>query len=304
MCANTPRKNATATSAVSAPRFCWSLLAHDSVSPQACVKGWQVLSLSSEGTTNLREVKEVITCISLHTLTDSLSALLHRKAVFCHLPAVLFALGGTACLPHLICREASEPSSLFCTAGWWLKVWKARSQGTISLGKRGKHFLFLPYTCLWVAQPLSAKLRPAWLALRARPVPKSRPAMTLSPWLQGTRGCLELSSSLCRILAHHSWTRKPCSYGSPRKEMRISSRIPACITTHCWMVFDSLPGRSQATEPGHFITRSAGLQARVELAVCSLAEEEWEGHIPAQFIQQHQKAMAKQAQSGAGGMDG
>lgn len=39
--------------------------------------------------------KVVITCISLLTLTDSLSALLHMKAASCHLPAVLFALGGT-----------------------------------------------------------------------------------------------------------------------------------------------------------------------------------------------------------------
>lgn len=83
------------------------------------------------------------------------------KAAFCHLPDVLFALGGSAGQPHLICREAWEPSSLFCTAERWLKVWKAHSQGTVLLGKQGKHFLFLPYTCLWVTQPLSAKLRPA-----------------------------------------------------------------------------------------------------------------------------------------------
>lgn len=79
-----PEKTAMTTSAVSAPQFClcFGLCYPITVSSQAYVKGWQVLSLSSAGTTNLRQVKEVITCISLCTLTDSLSVLLHVKAAF------------------------------------------------------------------------------------------------------------------------------------------------------------------------------------------------------------------------------
>jgi len=114
----------------------------------------------------------LITCISPSTLTDSPIALLHMKAAFYHLPALPFAIGGAAGLPRLICREASEPLLLFCATGQWLKICKAVSQREILLGKQDKHFLFLPHTCLWVTQPLSAKSRPARLALRARPVPK------------------------------------------------------------------------------------------------------------------------------------
>lgn len=75
-------------------------------------------------------------------------------------------------------RAASEPALLFCTTGRRLKIWKARGQRAISLGKQGKRFPSLPSTCLWVTQPLSAKLRPARLAVGACPVPKSRPTVT------------------------------------------------------------------------------------------------------------------------------
>lgn len=178
MCANTPRKKCNDHICC----FC-TLILLVSLSPRLCF----IPSICERMTGFIFEqcrhykpegCKAVITCISLLNLTDSLSALLHMKAAFCHLPAVLFALGGTVGQPLLICRDASEPSPLFCAAGRCLEVWKAHSQGTILLGKQGKHFLFLLYTCLWVNQPLSAKLSPAWLALRAHSVPKSQPAVT------------------------------------------------------------------------------------------------------------------------------
>lgn len=119
------------------------------------------------------------TCVSPSTLTSAPTALLHMKAAFYHLTALPFAIHGTAVLPRLICRKASETSLVFCTIGQWLKIWKALIQRAILLGKQGKHLLFLPYTCLWVTQPLSAKLRPAQLlALRACLVPKPQPAVT------------------------------------------------------------------------------------------------------------------------------
>lgn len=56
---------------------------------------------------------------------------------------------------------------------------KGTQPGHNFVRKTRQTFLLLPYTCLWVTQPLSARLRPAWLALGAHPVPKSRPAAIL-----------------------------------------------------------------------------------------------------------------------------
>lgn len=57
MCTNNPRRNAVTTSVVPATRFCYALLAHNSVSSQAYVRGSQVLPPSNTGTTNLGEVR-------------------------------------------------------------------------------------------------------------------------------------------------------------------------------------------------------------------------------------------------------
>lgn len=126
MQAHTPQRNAVTIPVVPTAHFCHTLLAHNSVSSPAYVKGSQVLSPSSTGTMNLRGVRGLVTHYLHLTLTDSPTALLHMKTAFYHPSALPFAVGGTEALPHLICREASEPSLLICTTGQWLTIWKAR----------------------------------------------------------------------------------------------------------------------------------------------------------------------------------
>lgn len=216
------------------------------------MKGWQVLSLSSAGTTNLRQVKEVITCISLCTLTDSLSALLHGKAAF---------------LPHPCCPLCS----------WW-----HRRPASPDLQNSFRALIVILY-CRVVAESLKGtqpghnfvrKTRQT-LCVPALQMPLGYPGIIcqIKASMAGLRSpsCAKVMAShdFVAIAAGHtwlpwtlqqlaqnplpgSWTHKPCSYGSTRKEMRISSSIPACSTTHRWTVGDSLPWRIHGTWPFHY----------------------------------------------------